>query len=79
MPVFFRRFVERLKFTLLAIAAVILPIAVSIITASYCVSIFNIGGTVYKAIESICFFAVLIVEVFAYDRIQRWRLFRKEP
>jgi hypothetical protein len=74
MPPFLRRYVERTKFTLLALVAVILPVTVSITAASYCVSIFDIGGTLSKAIELICFFAVLIAEALAYDKFQRWRI-----
>jgi hypothetical protein len=70
---------KQLKFTLLVAAAVILPIAVSIAAASYCILIFNIGGTAFKAIKGISFFTVLAAEAFVYVKFQRGRLMRKEP
>jgi hypothetical protein len=77
MPAFLHRHVDQLRFTLLAVAAMILPITASIAAASYCVSTLNIGGTVFIAIKQICFFAVLGAEVFVYYKFQRWRLSRK--
>jgi hypothetical protein len=79
MPAFLHRYVEQLKFALLAVAVVILPIAVSATTAAYCVSLFDIGGTISKTIEIMSFFAVLVAEAFAYDKFQRWRIFRRGP
>jgi membrane protein DedA with SNARE-associated domain len=73
LPVSFQRFVEQLKFTLLAIVALILPIAVSISAASYCGSIFNMSGAEFKAIESLSFFGVLAAEAVAYVKFRRWR------
>jgi hypothetical protein len=78
MPASFHWYVGQLKFTLLAAAVVIPPIAVSTTVAAYCVSLFDIGVTAFKAIEIICFFAVLAAEAFAYDKFRRWRLFRRE-
>jgi hypothetical protein len=63
-----------LKSTLMAAVAVIPPVALSIAAASYCLAAFHIGGTLYKAIESLCFFAILIAEACAYDKFQQWRL-----
>ncbi len=68
-----RIFHERLKFTLLAAAALILPITVSTIAAAYCVAIFDIGGTVSTSVKATCFFAVLAAEAVAYDKFQRFR------
>lgn len=75
MPASFHRCLEQLKFTLLAAAAVIPPIAVSKALLSIA-SRFHIGGTVFKAIEFICFFAVLVAEALAYDKFHQWRLRR---
>jgi hypothetical protein len=75
-PRFFRWYVEQLKFTLLAAATMIVPIAVSVTAASYCVAIFNIGGAIFNAIERILFFGILIAEALAYCKFQQWRLSR---
>jgi hypothetical protein len=70
---------KRLKFTFLVVAAVVLPIAVSMAAASYCALFFEIGGTAFKAIKGISFFTVLAAEAFVYVKCRRWWLFRKEP
>jgi hypothetical protein len=77
-PRCFQWYIEQLKFTLLAVATLIVPIAVSKTAASYCVAIFDIGGVVLKAIEGILFFGVLIAEALAYCKFQQWRLSRRE-
>jgi hypothetical protein len=73
---------RRLRFTLLAVAALVPPLAVSIAGASYCAAIFEIGAAEFKAIKGVCFFAVLLAEAFVYVKHPRWgplRPRRDEP
>ena len=73
---------ERLRFTLLAVAALVPPIAVSIAAASYGAANFAIGGTAVKAIKVMCFFTVLLAEALVYIKFQqgrRWRPGRDQP
>jgi hypothetical protein len=66
----------RLRFTFLAVAALVPPLAVSIAAASYCASMFEIGATAFRATKGLCFFAVLLAEAYVYFKLQRRWLLR---
>jgi hypothetical protein len=67
-------YIERFKFWGMVMAALIPPGLIGPAVGRYIAKLFDWDD---QLIMAACFFAVLAAEVYAYDRFNRWRFFRK--
>ena len=69
-----RAYVDRIKFTLLFVAALASAGFAAQFLGRYIARIFDWDG---QLLVAACFFAALALEAWVYDRYLLWRLFRK--
>jgi putative Ca2+/H+ antiporter (TMEM165/GDT1 family) len=69
-----RAYIERFKFVGMAMVAMFLPGLIALPVGSYLAKAFDVDD---QLVIGACYFALLAAGVFAYDRFQRWRYFRK--
>jgi hypothetical protein len=67
-------YIGRFKFWGMVMAAIIPPALIGPPVGRYIAQLFDWDD---QLLMGACFFALLAAEVYAYDRFQRWRYFRK--
>jgi hypothetical protein len=72
----FWAYVERFKFWGMVMAAMFPPALISLPAGRYIAKLLDVDD---QFIIGACFFALLIAEVYAYDRFNRWRFLRRYP
>jgi hypothetical protein len=66
-------YIEKFKFFVMVVAAMTPPGIIASTVGRYVAKVFSWDDSLPMAV---CFFAALVIEVWAYDQFMRWRFFR---